>query len=101
VAKGDLVTSLRTFATSAPRDATLVIFHSAVLAYVARTDRDRFIRAVADVGAVWISNEAPNVFPAIASKLKDAPPEDKFLLAIDGEPVAITSPHGQSMSWLN
>jgi hypothetical protein len=40
VLRGDLLTDLPTLAASAPPDATLVIFHSAVLGYlVARGDR--------------------------------------------------------------
>jgi hypothetical protein len=55
---------------------------------------------VSDLGAVWISNEAPQVFPTIAAKLNDAPPQNRFLLAVNEEPVAITEPHGQSIDWL-
>ena len=100
VVKGDLVRDLRAVAAGAPGDATLVIFHSAVLAYVNREDRDRFTRLVRDLGAAWISNESPRVLPEIAAKLGGAPPEDRFLLALDGEPVALTGPHGQSIEWL-
>jgi hypothetical protein len=100
VIKGDLVTSLHSVAAAAPRNATLVVFHSAVLAYVAPQDRLRFIRAVTDLGAIWISNEAPDVVPEIAAQLKQKPALDKFVLAVNGTPVAITAAHGQSLDWL-
>ncbi|HEX5726972.1 MAG TPA: DUF2332 domain-containing protein [Longimicrobiaceae bacterium] len=100
VVRGDLVDDLGALAAAAPPDATLVIFHSAVLLYVAEEDRRRFARRVAELGAVWISNESPGVLPEIAAKLCREPPEDRFLLAVDGEPVAVTGPHGQSIDWL-
>jgi hypothetical protein len=49
---------------------------------------------------VWISNESPQVLPQIAAKLEEEPPAGRFLLAVDGEPVALTGPHGQSVDWL-
>ncbi|HTE17245.1 MAG TPA: DUF2332 domain-containing protein, partial [Armatimonadota bacterium] len=101
VVKGDLARDLPALAAQAPADATLVIFHSAVLAYVAPPDRARFTRMVADLGAVWISNESPGVLPHIAAKLDRKPPPDRFLLAMDGEPVALTGGHGQSIEWLH
>jgi hypothetical protein len=101
VITGDLARDLPALAAEAPSDATLVIFHSAVLAYVAPPDRAGFARTVADLGAVWISNESPGVLPHIAAKLDRKPPPDRFLLAVDGEPVALTGGHGQSIEWLH
>jgi hypothetical protein len=101
ITRGDLLHGLPALAATAPADATLVIFHSAVLAYVGKEDGDRFTRLVAALGAVWISNESPSVLPQIAAKLDREPPSDRFLLAIDGEPVALTGPHGQSIDWLD
>jgi hypothetical protein len=100
VAKGDLVEGLRAVAATAPGDATLVVFHSAVLGYVSAEDRERFARRVAELGAAWISNESPRVMPEIAAKLASPPPASQFLLAVDGDPVALTGPHGQSIDWL-
>ena len=100
VVAGDLLRDLPALAAEAPADATLVIFHSAVLAYVAPANHQRFVDAVRGLDAVWISNESPAVLPFIAAKLSAPPPKDRFLLAVDGEPVAITGPHGQSIDWL-
>jgi len=100
VTRGDLLADLPALAAAAPVDATLVIFHSAVLAYVTPDDRTRFAVLVKDLGATWISNEFPRVLPDVAAKLREPPREDRFLLAIDGEPVAVTGPHGQSFEWL-
>lgn len=100
VVTGDLVRDLPALAAQAPRDATLVIFHSAVLAYVAPGDRARFARQVTETGAVWISNESPGVLPPIAARLDRTPPPGGFLLAVDGQPVAFTGGHGQSIDWI-
>lgn len=100
VVRGDLLTDLRQLADTAPRDATLVVFHSAVLAYVAAADRARFAADLARLGAVWVSNEAPNVLPQVAARLGVAPPDGQFLLAVNGEPVAFTHPHGRAIEWL-
>jgi hypothetical protein len=101
VTKGDLCVELRRVAATAPRNATLVVFHSAVLTYVSVEDRERFALLVAELGAAWISNEAPRVMPEIAAKLAVAPPASQFLLAVDGDSVALTAPHGHSIEWLH
>ena len=100
VVRGDLARDLPALAAEAPRDATLVVFHSAVLSYVAPEDRARFRNVVAGLGAVWISNESPAVFPDIAATLRRPAPKDRFLLSVDGAPVAFTGPHGQSIDWI-
>jgi hypothetical protein len=100
VVKGDLLTDLEPLAATAPRDATLVVFHTAVLAYVAaRIARDQFAQGVGRTKAIWISNEAPSVFPSFTERAPTAPTAGSFLLAVDGRPLAWTGPHGQSIDW--
>jgi len=63
IISGDLLSSLPSLAAEAPKDATLVVFHTAVLAYVTDPEaRARFARTVRDLNAIWISNEVPGVF---------------------------------------
>ncbi|HEX5872060.1 MAG TPA: DUF2332 domain-containing protein [Longimicrobium sp.] len=100
VGQGDLLDEQIPVVTPPPPKATLVIFHSATLAYVSPVDRARFVDNVRKSGAVWISHEAPAVFPEIARKLDGRPPPDRFILAVNGEPVALTGPHGQSIDWI-
>ena len=98
VLAGDLLRDLPALAAQRPADTTLVIFHTAVLAYVGDPAmRAAFARVVQELGAVWISNEAQGVFPAIAAKA-GRPARRGFLLAVDGEPVAWTDPHG---AWID
>jgi len=100
--KGDLIATLSEVAKSAPLNATLVVFHTAVLAYVAEQEkRDQFMETVTCLDATWISNEHPALFPQFKTGLSFSLPKDQFLLAVDGTPVATTGPHGQSIKWLS
>jgi hypothetical protein len=101
VVRGDLLTDFGSLAASAPSNATLVVFHTAVLAYVAEAEaRSSFVDAVRRSQAIWISNEVPAVFPDIAARAPAARPPGKFLLSVDGVPKAWTGPHGQSLDWI-
>lgn len=101
VVTGNLLTDVGELAALAPSDATLVVYHTAVLNYVrAKSDRDNFAAMVQELGAVWISNEAPDVFQEIAKKAPSSPLTGQFLLAMNGTPIAWTAPHGQSLHWL-
>ena len=98
VYRGDLLADLPALAAQAPPEATLVVFHSAVLAYVAAKDRPRFAATVRDLGAVWLANEAPGV-------VLDVPAPDglsgAFVLVRDGRtPLAFTDGHGTWLQWL-
>ena len=100
VHRGDLRYDLQALASAAPRDATLVVFHTAVLGYLSDpAERRAFAASVRALGAVWISNEVPGVFPDMAAKTTVPRPRGSFLLAIDGEPVAWTDPHGAAIDW--
>jgi hypothetical protein len=101
VMRGDLRHDLLRLAAQAPKDATLVIFHTAVLAYLAdRGQREDFAISVREICDHWISNEAPLVFPSIAAHAGPSPRRERFLLALDGRPVAWTDPHGAAMKWI-
>jgi hypothetical protein len=99
--RGDLLTDLPALAAQAPPGATLVVFHSAVLTYVAAEDRQAFADGVRDLPGHWIAHEAPGVVPG----LPDAVPAPEgvhgpFVLALDGVAQAATGPHGQALRWL-
>ena len=95
--RGDLLEDLQPLAAMAPPEATLVIYHSAVLAYVDQDKRRDFAAAVGGLGAVWLSNEGAAVLPGIIS---NADPGD-FLLVKDGDQVlARSDPHGTWLIWI-
>jgi hypothetical protein len=99
VYRGDLLTDLPALAARAPAEATLVVFHSAVLAYVDPADRERFAQTVRDLGAVWLSNEAPGVVPGLpCTDFR----EGTFVLGRDGRtPLAFADGHGAWLHWLD
>ncbi|MCK7625406.1 DUF2332 domain-containing protein [Streptomyces sp. RS10V-4] len=107
--RGDLLGELPGLAARVPAGATLVIFHSATLAYLPPARREEFARLVRsllaerDGGGHWISQEHHSVLPWItAPEHRSLRPEDPMLLtlALDERPVALTDPHGHSVHWL-
>jgi len=104
VERGDLRCDLAALAKEAPSHATLVIFHTAVLAYVPDPeDRIAFANSVHELGAQWISNESANLLNgAEASKsFNMAQPWGKFLLSLNGKPIAYTDAHGTAIEWFS
>ncbi|GAA1859720.1 DUF2332 domain-containing protein [Brevibacterium marinum] len=97
---GDLLESIGPLMTEAPADSQVVVFHSAVLAYVSPAERAQFVelmRSHEDV--VWISNEGARVLPDIGNQVPNDP-DGRFVLAVNGEASALTGPHGQSYEGL-
>jgi len=102
IVQGDLLDlDISSVVADVPPDATLVIYHSAVLGYVLeRANRERFGEMVRSVDAVWISNEAPGVVTTVGPPTAPQPTVDSFLVAVDGRPVGWAGPHGQFVAWL-
>lgn len=99
---GDLTADLPGLIDAAPDDATVVVMHSAVVAYVDPDGRETFRDTVTASRATWISNESAGVFPSIAEQLPESTTTDgMFVLAVDGTPVALTGPHGQTYTALS
>jgi hypothetical protein len=96
--RGDLVDDLPALAGQAPPDATLVVFHSSVLFYLPAPRRKVFVDVVRRLPGRWIANESPGVLTY--DELPE-PPRDALhnVLALDGEPLAWTRPHGQAITW--
>ncbi len=99
--RGDLVELLASTAASAPSDARLVVFHSAVLNYLPADRREAFRQLVTGLDATWVSNEGLGVLPAIDAQLPLGLDVRGFVLARDGNPLAIAEPHGRSIEGLN
>ena len=87
--------------------STPVLQHSAVLAYLTRSDRDAVERAVrasqnAGSGLRWLSYEGPSVVTSVKDRLTDREAWEStpnFVVALDGEPIARASAHGGWVEW--
>lgn len=101
---GDLLTDVPALVEEASQHGRVVVFHSAVVAYLEAEDRARFAATmtglVADGACHWVSNESPNVLPAVAATGPEPPATPTFVLGVDGRAVAWTHGHGRSMTWL-
>jgi hypothetical protein len=101
IVAGDLRTDLASLAEEAPPGTTLVVFHTAVLAYVASSaDREAFANEARRLSACWIANESPTVFPDIGRRATADTSNGRFLLSVDGAPTAWTDPHGAALEWM-
>jgi hypothetical protein len=96
---GDLTADLVGLAFEAPADATLVVFHSAVLSYLDDAERGAFRDQLTAIRRrrelVWVSNEGPGV-------VADLPVPDgpvPFVLARDATPLGYADPHGGRLTW--
>lgn len=91
--RGDLAEDLPALvaeARAAVPEATVVVQHSAVLAYVPAEVRRRFAEVVRREADVWLSNEGSSILPG----MPEPPRRPAFVLARDGQAVAFTQPHG-------
>ncbi|MFT3872643.1 MAG: DUF2332 domain-containing protein [Nocardioides sp.] len=102
--RGDLLEELTGQVEIARGFGTVVVFHSAVIAYLEPTDRLRFDammrQLVAQGECHWVSNEGKNVLPSITATGPAIPADRQtFVLGIDGQMVAETHGHGRAMRW--
>jgi len=101
IVKGDLLgEAFDQLCAEAPEDATLVIFHSAVLAYTPDLAPRQAFGERAMQRGTWISNEPPSVFPESALRVPGRRVPGRLLVSMNGEPVAWADPHGASLDWI-
>jgi hypothetical protein len=95
VVRGDLNEKLPEVAAQAPADATLVVFHSAVLFYLPQEAREQFVSTVTGLDAHWISNEGRRV-------LTPGAPGDMRPMVVthNGKELAEAHGHGRWIRWL-
>ncbi len=103
--RGDLLEELPALVEDAGHHGPVVVFHSAVIAYLAPEDRERFTALMTGLlrrrRCHWVSNEAAQVLPAITAT-GPVPNEElaTFVLGVDARAVAWTHGHGRSLTWL-
>jgi hypothetical protein len=99
IVAGDLNEQLTALAAEVPAEATLVVFHTAVLMYLDPAGRQRFTELVRELPGHWISIEGRSVTPGI--RVRDDVENDSsdLVLALDGEQLAWAQPHGRALRW--
>ena len=102
--RGDLLTGLPDLVEEAAAYGEVVVFHTAVIAYLEPPDRERFHDLMAGLVAErrcrWISNEGRQVLPRISATVPATPGPGPFVLGVDGRPLAFTHGHGASLAML-
>lgn len=93
VIAGDALAALPDAAARAPRDLTLVVVSLGTLVYLAPEPRAAFPSAVRALGARLVTLEQSGI--AEPTSLPG-----RFVLALDGVPIAEASPHGDRLSSL-
>jgi hypothetical protein len=108
---GDLVADLPALMATVPRDAQLVVFHSAVLPYITDEQKQGFARVLMDTSrlrdVVWISYEGWGALPELA-KIAPQGSDSSFLLGRTlfsqgcrtDTVLALAHPHGAELMWL-
>lgn len=101
---GDLLTELPDLVGQVGNGGRVVVFHSAVIAYLEAADRARFHAMMTELVASgrchWVSNEGANVLPEVTGTGPQVPDDlASFILGVDGRVVAWTHGHGRSMTW--
>jgi len=103
VVAGDALATLPELAARAPADATLVVVSLGTAVYLAPDDRARMLGAIAALGARAVTFEARSALPTVAHRWDEllaqgaGDPDAGFVLALDGEPLASGSPHGDRL----
>jgi hypothetical protein len=101
IVKGDLNSEIEALVARAPAGASVVVFHTVVLAYLDEPARRRFVEAMRRLPVRWLANEGQTVVPGVTERLVVRPDDStNFVLALDQEPIAFTQPHGRTLHWL-
>lgn len=101
---GDLCERVESLIAEAPGNSQIVVFHSAVLAYVDGPKREEFSAVMnAHPEVKWLSNEGAGVLPGTLAQLEShgVDAAGRFVLSVDGVAKALTGPHGQSYEGLS
>lgn len=101
IERGDLREKVTDAAAAAPADATVVVFHSAVLLYLDADGRREFAELMSGLGdrigrrVVWLSNETVGTLPEIDARVPGGIATDhRFVQTWDARPIALAGQHG-------
>ncbi|MEO8262558.1 MAG: DUF2332 domain-containing protein [Pseudolysinimonas sp.] len=103
VVAGDALEALPGLAAAAPAGASLVVVALGTLVYLDPAALAEVLRLSAELGARLVTLEPVAALPEIQQRLAGlaAPHPTPFVVALDGEPLAYASAHGDRLSWLS
>ncbi|MDZ8172949.1 DUF2332 domain-containing protein [Microbacterium xanthum] len=101
IVRGDLLEATAPTAATAPEDATLVLFHSAVLLYLDAAARAAFRRLALSLGerlgrpVRWVSNESLGTHPDVDAQVpRGTDTSHRLVQSVDGIATALAGQHG-------
>lgn len=101
ITRGDLLEAVTDAAAAAPADATVVVFHSAVMLYLDADGRQRFADIMGGLGraigrnVVWLSNETVGTFPSVDVQVPAGlDTAHRFVQTVHGHAIALAGQHG-------
>jgi hypothetical protein len=101
VEKGDALEYIADVVSQAPIGATVVVFHSAFMAYLEQGARREFEDRVAGLGVTWISNEGAGIVPSLQGEtVIEADERGAFVVAEGTTVLALGDPHGAWLDWI-
>ncbi|MBU3060937.1 DUF2332 domain-containing protein [Nocardia sp. NEAU-G5] len=100
---GDLLDSVAKLVDAARSGTTVVVFGSAVLAYLDPDSRRVFESTVRGLDCRWIANEGAGVIESVAARLPGplGSARGRFVVSLDGQPLAYAGGHGQTLDWIS
>jgi hypothetical protein len=104
VVRGDVLEQVEAVVAQAPTEATVVVFHAAVLVYLPQSGHRRFAALMAELPVVWISAEGPGVIPPLETRLdRSRVPSGAVFLLGQGldRLVGLADPHGAWLQWID
>jgi hypothetical protein len=101
IVTGDLLEELPALVEEAAAYGTVVVFHSAVVAYLDEGDRRRFHQVIAGLVAAgrchWVSNEGRQVLPEVTATGPGDESRLPFVLGLDGRAEGWSHGHGAAL----
>lgn len=103
IVAGDALEELPALAAAAPAGATLVVASLGTLVYLDPAARAAVPGLCRELGARMITLEPVAALPTVRDRLAGttAPDPTGFVLALDEEPLAYSSAHGDRLSWIS
>jgi hypothetical protein len=103
IVAGDALEALPALAAEVPGGLTLVVATLGTAVYLPPADRERLLSSIRDLDAHAVTFEARAAVPEVSSRWQELADEGRvdadasFVLAVDGEPIASGSPHGDEL----